>query len=148
MSGLGLGPVFAVKRPRGGDHGGAQAGSKGGGGQGNRSWAQTRVCVGATAGGEVCTRRPKRTALPPLRPRARSKPPRRGHGGAADRNATSRSDAGKGDKGPASPSGLGRARVGVHACARVTCLHGRAREHERAGVGPHRWPGWWWHTTA
>jgi hypothetical protein len=51
----------------------------------------------------------KRAALPTLRPRARGNPPRRGHGGAADRRANWRSGAREGAKGPASPPRLRRA---------------------------------------
>jgi hypothetical protein len=140
VSDSGLGPALAVNRRRGGDHGVAQAGAMGGGGQGNRSRAQTRVC-GSSGRWRGVHSPTKRTTLPSLRPRARSKLPRRGHGGAVDRNATSRVGTRKGAKGPASPSGLGCARAGVHACARATCPRGRARERERAGVGSHRRPG-------
>jgi hypothetical protein len=139
VSDSGLGPALAVNRRRGGAHGGAQASAMGGGGQGNRSRAQMRVC-GSCGRWQGVHSPTKRTALPSLRPHARSKRPPRGHGGAADRNATSRSGARKGAKGPASPSGLGRVHAGVHARARATCPHGRARESERAGVGSHRQP--------
>jgi hypothetical protein len=122
---------------------------KGGGGQGNRSQAQTRVC-GSDDRWQGVHSSTKRTAFPSLRSRARSKPPQRGHGGAADKGAMSwRGPAQeKGTKGPASPSRLGCARAGVYVCARGACLHGRARERERAGVGRRRRPGRRWHTTS
>jgi hypothetical protein len=124
-TGLGLALVENGRR------GGALAGAMGGGGQDDRSWAQTRVS--GSGGRWRSVHSPvKRVALPSLRPRARGNHPRRGHGGAADRSATSRSGARKGAKGPASPPGLRRARVGVHTCARATLfVRTRARTRTR-----------------
>jgi hypothetical protein len=87
----------------------------------------------------------KRTALPPLRPRARGNPPRRGHGGAGDRSTNWRSGAREGPKAQPRIQGYG-ARVLVCTPARGRRgSHGRARERERecerAGNGPRRRPG-------
>jgi hypothetical protein len=103
----------------------------GGGGQDDRSWAQTRVS--GSGGRWRSVHSPvKRAALPPLRPCARSNHPRSGHGGAADRSAISRSGAREGAKGPASLPGLRRARAEVHACARASLLaRTRARTRTR-----------------
>jgi hypothetical protein len=105
----------------------------GGGGQDDRSWAQTRV--GGSGGRWRSMHSPvKRAMLPPLRPCARGNPPRRGHGDAADRSANWRFGAREGAKGPASPPGLRRARAGVHACARASWLartHARTRTRRR-----------------
>jgi hypothetical protein len=93
----------------------------GGGGQDNRSWAQTRVS--GSGGRWRSVHSPVKTvALPPLRPRARGNHPRRGHGGAANKSAISRSGAREGAKGPASPPGLRRACAEVHTCARASLL--------------------------
>jgi hypothetical protein len=103
----------------------------GGGGQDDRSWAQTRVS--GSGGRWRSVHSPvKRAVLPPLRPHARGNHPRRGHGGAADRSAISRFGAREGAKGPASPPGLRRARAEVHACARASLLaRTRARTRTR-----------------
>jgi hypothetical protein len=139
VSDSGLGPALAVNRRCGGDRGGVPAGAMGGGGQGNRSRAQTSVCGsgGRWRGVHSPT---KRTALPSVTACAKQTPTARPWW-CTDRNATSRVGARKGAKGPASPCRLGRAHAGVHTCARATCPHGRARERERAGVGSHRRPG-------
>jgi hypothetical protein len=62
----------------------------------------------------------KRAALPPLRPRARGNPPRRGHGGSGDEVCELEVRRKRRAKGPASPPGLRCARAGVHACARAS----------------------------
>jgi hypothetical protein len=101
----------------------------GGGGHDDRSWTPSRVNGGRWRSAHSPV---KRAALPPLRARARGNPPWRGHGGADDRDANWRSDAREGAKGPASPPGLRRARVGVHACARASRLaRTRARTRMR-----------------
>jgi hypothetical protein len=100
-------------------------------------WRQTRRSqLGSARGNDGRWRSAhspvKRAALPPLCPRARGNPPRRGHGGAADRSANWRSGAREGAKGPASPLGLRHARSGVHACARALRLaRTRARTRTR-----------------
>jgi hypothetical protein len=122
---------------------------KGGGGQSNRSQAQTRVCGSDDRWRGVHSPTKKGgapfSATACVKQASTTRPWRRGR---QERNIVARSGARKRAKGPASPSGLGRVRAGVHAYVRATCLHRRARERERAGVGPHRRPGRWWHTTA
>jgi hypothetical protein len=81
----------------------------------------------------------KRAALPPLHPRARGNPPRRGHGGAGDEVGDLEVRRKRRAKGPASPPGLRCASAGVHACARaLRPARTRARTRtrcERAGNG-------------
>jgi hypothetical protein len=102
---------------------------------GDRRYEETRVCGsgGRWRGVDSPT---KRTVLPSSTVCAKQTPTERPwRRGRQERNIEGRR------KKSASPSGLGLARAGVHACARATCLHGRARERERAGVGSHRQPG-------
>jgi hypothetical protein len=71
VSDTGLGPALVEN----GRRGGAQAGAMGGGGQDDRSWAQTRVS--GSGGRWRSVHSPvKRAAFPPLRPRARGNHPR------------------------------------------------------------------------
>jgi hypothetical protein len=103
----------------------------GGGGQDDRSWAQTRVSGSGDRWRSVHSP-VKRAAFPPLRPRARGNHPRGGHGGATDRSAISRSGVREGAKGPALPPGLRRACAGVHACGGASLLaRTRARTRTR-----------------
>jgi hypothetical protein len=70
VSDTGLGPALVEN----GRRGGAQAGAMGGGGQDDRSWAQTRVS--GSGGRWRSVHSPvKRAALPPLRPHARGNHP-------------------------------------------------------------------------
>jgi hypothetical protein len=65
VSDSGLGLALAINRQCGGAHGGAQAGTMGGGGQGNRSRAQMRVC-GSGGRWRGVHSQTKRTTLPSL----------------------------------------------------------------------------------
>jgi hypothetical protein len=92
----------------------------------------SRVCVPGSAGGKVCSWRPRKRCLSPspMRPCARGTRPRRGRDGAAVLNAAASPTREKRDQGPALPPGSTCARAGVHDGARAPDPRGLVHERE------------------
>jgi hypothetical protein len=105
-------------------------------------FGRKHACMKTATGGEACSCRSSgRRSLSRARVRETSN-----HGetmAARPTGARPRGPAQEKGQGSTSSPGLGCTRAGVHACARATCPHGRARERERSSDGSHRRPGRW-----